>query len=283
MKLWVVGADGLVGSHLKQWAHVASKRSDADIGNLHSLYAFAKKLRGITHIVNCAALSHVDQAERRREEAFCANAFGPENLAAVARAMNAKFLHLSTDYVFQGNESAPIVETHPTHPINYYGWTKQEGEKRLLRVLPSSCIVRTSWVFGEGGKNFVAGMLQKLQEPHPLLLTHDQRGRPTYAPDLADTIMRMLDASGVYHFANAGEASKYEFGMAMREEALGLGFPVAASEIIPVPRSFFPESAPRPGYSVFSTAKIESFLQKPIRPWRECLREYLCNVKSKES
>ncbi len=282
MKLWVVGAGGLVGSVLKKFAGVVSFRSDVDIGNLRALHAFAKKLRGITHIVNCVAFSNVDQAELQREEAFCANVFGPENLAAVARALGARLLHISTDYVFKGDGSLPIVEAHPTDPVNYYGWTKQEGEKRVLKVFPEACILRTSWVFGEGGKNFVAGLLKKLQEPNEILLTKDHWGRPTYAPDLAAVILQRLDASGVFHFANAGAASKYEFGLAMRDEALALGLPILSPQITPVSGDAFAGCAPRPRYSVFDTSKIEAVLKTPIRPWRECLREHLCSVKLKE-
>ncbi len=275
MKLWIAGANGLLGSSLKPKADLTSCRKEADIGDLEALRAFASAYRGITHIVNCAAFSLVDFAETEREAAFRANALGPENLAAVAKEIGARLVHISTDYVFQGALRRPLNEADEAVPCNYYGFTKLEGERRVARMLPSACIIRTSWIFGRGGKNFAANLLGLLQEKEEVRLTDDHWNRPTYAPDLADAILQMLDAAGLYQFANAGAANKYEFGLAMREEALAAGIPLAVKRIVPVAGSTFPSPALRPPYSVFDTAKIERKLKGPIRPWREALREYL--------
>lgn len=277
MKLWIPGAGGLLGSALAKKGDLATQRAEADITNLDSLLAFVKHHPGITHIVNCAAQSVVDTAETQREETFRINAIGPENLALIATKIGARFIHISTDYVFGGAQRSPLKETDPTDPCNYYGFTKLEGEKRVQKAMPSACILRTSWIFGRGGKNFVAKLLRLFEEKETVQLTSDQWGRPTYAPDLADVIRRLFNHSGIYQFANQGAVSKYEFGLAMRHEALQLGLPLKVKQILPTPSSTFPLLAERPVYSAFDTAKIEKELNLVIRPWKEALKEFLCS------
>lgn len=279
MKLWVTGANGLLGSVVRKHASYATGHSEADIADLEALRSFATCHPGITHIVNCAAFSLVDLAETHRDEAHKANALGPENLGILATEIGARILHASTDYVFPGTLFRPLKEEDPVQPCSYYGSTKLEGENRLLKVNPDACIIRTSWVFGRGGKNFVARLLQMMQQQEEIRLTNDYWNLPTYAEDLSDAILKMLNASGIYHFANKGAANKYEFGLAMREEAAAAGYKIAASKILPVPGSMFPSPASRPLYSVFDTSKIEKELGA-IRPWREALREYLHDATS---
>ncbi|HSX37630.1 MAG TPA: dTDP-4-dehydrorhamnose reductase [Chlamydiales bacterium] len=276
MKLWITGAAGLVGSSLKKYAHLATDKHEADISSLESLRSFVYKNRGITHIVNCAAFSLVDLAETHRKEAFRANAEGPENLGILANEMGARVIHLSTDYVFPGHYKHPLKEDDPTDPGSYYGLTKLEGEQRLVQVHQNACIIRPSWIFGRGGKNFVAKLLEMFREKEEIRLTDDQWGRPTFAPDLTQIILKMLDASGIYHFANRGAANKYEFGCAMLKKANEMGFPITTKKIVPVPASTFPSPAIRPAYSVFDTSKIEKYLDVAIRPWEEALGEHLC-------
>lgn len=276
----MTGADGLLGSVLRKHASYSTGRREADISDLEALRAFASSHAGITHIVNCAAFSLVDLAESRREEAHRANALGPEHLGILAAEIGARILHISTDYVFPGTLFRPLKEDDPVLPCSHYGSTKLEGELRLLKVNPEACIIRTSWIFGRGGKNFVAKLLEMIQAQEEIRLTDDCWNLPTYAPDLAAAILKMLDASGIYHFANSGAANKYEFGLAMREEAEAIGYKIAARRILPVPGSTFPSPASRPVYSVFDLSKIEKRLGGPIRPWREALREYLHDAAS---
>jgi dTDP-4-dehydrorhamnose reductase len=263
---------------MKQYAQLATTKQDADIADLASLRCFARRNPGITHIVNCAAFSLVDLAEKENLQALQANAVGPENLGIVASEIGARIVHISTDYVFRGDLHRPLKETDPVDPCNYYGMTKLQGERNLLKACPSACIIRTSWIFGEGGKNFVAKLLQFLLEKEEIQLTHDHWNCPTFVKDLAKAVFGMLNASGVFHFSNRGAATKYEFGLAMREEAMAAGFPIAAKRILPVPGSTFPSPAKRPVYSAFDTSKIESLLGYPIRSWREALSDYLRDV-----
>lgn len=276
MKLWVVGADGLLGSALKKHADLATGKKEVDISDLEALRLFAQNHPGITHIINAAAFSLVDLAETNRELAFKANVLGPENLGRLAAEIRAQMVHVSTDYVFSGDVHRPLKEEDPTEPCNYYGWTKLEGEKRLLRTHPTACIVRTSWIFGFGGKNFVSKLLQLfLETDEEIQLTNDHWNRPTSASDLTSALLNLRNASGIFHFANEGIATKYEFGSAMREEAEALGFPITAKRIAAVPGSTFLSPAKRPVYSGFDTSKVEKYLGQPIRHWREALREYL--------
>ncbi len=274
MKLWVPGANGLVGKALlKESEAIGTGHAEVDIGDRSAVWSFVQK-NEITHIVNCAAYSLVDLSETHRKEAFMANAIGPENLAWAAKKAGAEFVHISTDYVFEGRGKTPLRETDPAAPLSYYGKTKLEGEQRVLEMLPSAAVVRTSWVFGAGGKNFVSKMMQLLREEKEIRLTGDQWGRPTYAPDLAKILLQMFGRAGVYHFANVGVASKYTFGLAMKEEALRMGIP-AEARLIETPGSAFPSPCQRPVYSAFDTAKIERELKIKPRSWQSALKEFM--------
>jgi dTDP-4-dehydrorhamnose reductase len=239
-----------------------------DIGRWSEVEAFIKSHPGITHIVNCAAFTQVDAAEERREEAFLTNAVGPENLLRTG----CKLIHISTDYVFPGAVKEEQTEEGSVAPCNYYGETKLEGERR---VLPGgACVIRTSWVFGNGGHSFVAKLWRMMQTEAEIRLTDDQWSKFTYAPDLANAILLMLNQTGLYQYANSGVASRYEFGVAMLEEAKALGLPVRVERILPVPGSMFPTPCKRPAYSAMDTGKIAPFVM--IRHWKEALREFLC-------
>jgi len=276
MLLWITGSKGLLGSALRAKCKTALQfletGREIDIADREKVLEFTKKNPGITHIINCAAFSEVDAAEDMRDEAYRTNALGPENLANVAREIGAKLVHISTDYVFSGKLRRPLTEKDPVGPCSYYGSTKLEGEERALAL--SACVIRTSWIFGEGGKNFVSKLLKMFQSQKEIRLTDDQWGRFTYAPDLAEAILQMLDYTGLYQFANAGVATRYEFGLAMREEAFLMGYPIMTEALIPVPCAAFKTPTERPVYSALDTTKIEPYV--PIRHWREALKDFLC-------
>ncbi len=273
MTLWLLGANGLVGSALKASINCLASGREVDIGKLEDLRAFVRKFPGITGIVNGAAYTNVNGAETHREEAFLTNAVGPENLGIVAQEIGAQLLHISSDYVFPGDGNTPLKESDPTGPCNYYAYTKLEGEKRLSAVCPDCAILRVSWVFGQGGKNFVSQLLHNLRTQQELQVVFDQWSRYTYAPDLALVILQLLGHSGVYHFANEGVTTKYEFALAMREEAEKLGMHIVTDKIIPVSGAQFPSPCKRPIYTPLDTTKIEKMIK--IRSWREALQDYL--------
>ncbi len=271
MKIWVCGAEGLLGKTIK--AEVRSTKEQADITSLDSLNMFASNHSGITHIINASGYSLVDLAEQNRNTAFQVNAMGPENLARIAADIGAKVIHISTDYVFPGNISRPLHEKDPVDPVNYYGETKLEGEARLLAIAPNSCILRTSALFGNGGKNFIAKILKMFQEKEEIFLANDQINSPTYVVDLSKTILNMLNFSGIYHFANQGVATKFDFGYEIFQFMRAQKIAMKTKFIHSVPSSHFPSLCPRPAYTVFDTSKIQKMI--PIRNWKEALHDFL--------
>lgn len=283
MKIWVLGAGGLLGSAFTKIAKVLGidcltpSRSEVDVGDFVSLETFIEAHPKVTHIVNCSAFSLVDLAETKRQEAWLANALGPENLGKIANQVQAKIIHISTDYVFAGDLQRPVCEDDPILPLNYYGKTKREGEIRLLDMKSDACIIRTSSIFGFGGKNFASKLLNLFKTEKEILLSNDQWVRPTYAKDLSLAILKICHSfqGGIYHFANAGVATKFEFGCKMREILEQMQIPLTVQSLKEVPSSTFASPCKRPVFSVFDTAKIEKTFQIGIRSWEEALQEFL--------
>ncbi len=280
MKLWITGAKGLLGSLLvklcekRKLAYVATGR-EIDITQTDQVRSFAKH-QTPTHIINCAAYTAVDLAEKEKEKAFQVNATGAENLARVANEQKMALLQLSTNFIFDGTSQTPYKENAAPNPVNVYGQSKWEGEKRVLKAHPEACIIRTSWLFGLGGKNFVSSILQIMQKERSLRTASDQSGKPTYALDLAHACLDLLDEKGVFHFANQDALSRYEIACSIREHARKKGIPIQCEEIIPVSSSEFPAAAIRPAHAVLATDKVEALVK--VRNWETVLTEYLNNV-----
>ena len=283
MKLWITGSLGLVGTALQKRCanesieYVATSRAEADISSLQHIKKFLHSPAGkdVTHIVNCAAYTNVDLAEKEPDMAHRINAVGPENLGAVAHQFDLKVLHLSSDYVFGLAGDRPFTETDPCEPASVYAKTKYEGESELLDVYPQACILRTSWVFGQGGKNFVSAILSKIQKEEKISVISDQRNRLTYVDDLSEAVLSLLCHSGIFHFANHGETSRFDVARHMVQAAQERGLPVACREVLAVNSSAFPQLAKRPSYSALDTTKIESLLGIFPRPWEIALKEFI--------
>lgn len=266
---------------------------ELDVSDSHAVDAFARRERP-THVVNATGYTRVDDAETAEAPAHATNALGAENLGRAALEAGARYVHISTDYVFDGSATAPYREDAATHPQSAYGRSKLAGEQRVL-ALPDAgeraYVVRTSWLFGEHGKNFVETMLGLLASRDELRVVADQVGRPTYTRDLAGALLELAGvggsnvprAPGIYHFANAGMTSWHGFTTTIRELALELGFPVRARTVVPVTSAEFPRPAPRPAYSVLDTARIESALGAAPRHFDAALRDYLSNLKNPQT
>jgi dTDP-4-dehydrorhamnose reductase len=227
-------------------------------------------------MINCAAYTAVDLAEKEKERAFEVNALGPENLAKVAKERGFSLIHLSTNYIFDGKRDLPYNENDRANPLGVYGASKWEGEKRVLDLYPSACVVRTSWLFGNGGKNFVSSLLHTLKTEKVVQAAVDQTGRITYARDLAEAILFLLPAKGVFHFANRGALSRYEIACRVKEAAEKKGVLIKTEEIIPVEVRVFSSPAPRPDRAVLATDKIEE--RFAIRAWQPAFEEYLNEI-----
>lgn len=284
MKIWITGARGMLGTTLCQLLEqrnipfVGTDRT-VDITSKNSLESFFDHHRDITHIINCAAYAKVDLAEKEEKQAHAINAKGIQNLGELAHQHNLFLTHFSTDYVFGGESNRPYQEESPCTPIGVYAKTKHQGEINLLEAHPSSCIIRTSWLFGLNGKNFVSTMLTLMQNQKILRIVSDQIGRPTYCLDLAEAALALLGKEGTYHFSNRGVTSWYEFALQIAKEGQRLGYPIVVDEIIPITTASYPTPAKRPAYSVLDTTKIEQILDWEPRRWQEALADYLHKTK----
>lgn len=275
----------MLGSHFKrllaqrQIPFVANDSKEVNITDLDCVSEFVR-VQKISHIVNCAAYTQVDKAETEQKQAYLVNAMGPHNLGIAGRRHGARVLHFSTDYVFDGKGHTPYSEDHYCTPMSAYGMSKLAGEIKLLDEHHHSCVIRTSWLFGIPGKNFVETMLRLMNEKEQLRIVYDQIGRPTYCQDLAEVALEVLDEEGIFHFANAFETSWFQFAKEIHRQAKELGFPMIVKTFEPIPTHEYPTVAKRPAYSALNTKKIEGHLGKAPRPWQEALYDYLVNLKN---
>ena len=221
------------------------------------------------YCINAAAYTAVDKAETDQEQAYAINANGTGYLSAACAKNGARFIHVSTDYVFNGSSAQPYKETDPTDPINVYGASKLKGEELSLQHNPDTIIIRTAWVYSESGNNFVKTMLRLMKERPALNVVNDQVGAPTYAADLAAAILQIIDKGqwqpGIYHYSNQGRISWYDFAVAIRNHS-GL-----TCEVHPIPSTQYPTPAKRPSFSLLNTEKIQSAFRLQIPAWEESL------------
>ena len=270
----IAGAGGMLGRELRTVLSGrdvrALTRAELDVTDA---VAVAEAASGVDVVINAAAYTAVDDAETHEREAFAINATGAGNLARAAADAGARLVHVSTDYVFAGDASSPYPEDAPLAPISAYGRTKAEGERLVAAAHPSPYIVRTAWLYGAHGGNFVSTMLRLAAERETVSVVDDQRGQPTWARDLARSMVRLLDAdapAGIYHGTSSGETSWFGLARAVFADA-GLD----PERVLPTTAAAFPRPAPRPSYSVLGHAAWERAGLEPIRDWREALHEAL--------
>jgi dTDP-4-dehydrorhamnose reductase len=280
----VTGANGQVGQSIRLLSDLYPDvkfsfltKDDLSISDKSSLNLFFQSQKP-TILINCAAYTAVDKAETEQDLALDINSTAVETLAGICKEFNTRFVHISTDYVFDGNASSPYKESDPTNPVNFYGFTKLQGEKLALAVNPDSVIVRTSWVYAPYGKNFVKTMLKLMQDRTELNVVGDQFGSPTYAPDLAEALLKIAFSNhiipGVYHFSNDGIISWFDFATAIAEISH------SSCKVNAITTAQYPTPAKRPSYSGLNKSKIQSNYSIQLKPWRDSLRDCIQMLKA---
>ncbi|PIF06524.1 MAG: dTDP-4-dehydrorhamnose reductase [Draconibacterium sp.] len=287
MKILVTGAYGQLGNEIeaiskdfKQWKFVFTDVDKLDITDETAVGRLIENEQP-DFLVNCAAYTGVDKAETDKEAAFKVNTLAPRILARQTKKVNARMIHISTDYVFNGKGFRPYSETDATMPLGVYGKTKLEGEQNCLRENHQAIIIRTSWLYSAYGNNFVKTMLRLGNERDKLNVVFDQVGSPTYAGDLALIVLEIIHRTeiesdsfipGIYHYSNEGVASWYDFAKAIFE------FSGLQCDVFPVLSEAFPTVAKRPNYSVLDKTKIKTTFHCTIPYWKESLRRCIQKI-----
>jgi len=279
--IWLIGNKGMLGTELSNLLSargISFVGTDCEVSILdpEALASFAQG-KGITCIINCAAYTAVDKAETEEALALRLNAEGPENIGRLASAIGARVIHVSTDYVFDGNGTSPYKETDPVNPASAYGRTKATGEARLVAACPTAIIVRTAWLYGKHGPNFVATMLRLMAEKDELGVVMDQKGTPTWAYDLSVALVTLAQdgsaCAGPYHFTNDGQTTWYDFAVEIQRLGKELGILSRDCRVKPLTTAEYGSKTRRPAYSVLSKDRIKA-QGIPVPAWQDSLRQY---------
>jgi len=277
MRVTLFGASGLLGQELVQELKTESltalSSKDADLRDHQRVRDVIRESRP-EWIILAAAYTDVDGCESNRDLAFAVNCEGAVNVAQAAREAGSRLLFLSTDYVFDGGKRSPYEIADSRNPTSVYGDSKARAEERLLEILPDVCIVRTSWLFGHGGKCFPATILKLASTRPEIPVVNDQRGSPTFTRDLASALLRLCRAAarGIAHATNAGNCTWYEFATEIVKVS------GSAAKVKPVTTAEFPRPAQRPAYSVLSPDSLHAYnIHMP--DWQDALRRYLASAR----
>lgn len=279
MKILVLGHKGMLGSDLVSILGVSHDVTGKDIEDFD--ISSARDCRGIILesgadiVVNAAAYTDVDGCESNREECFSVNAEGAKNVALICKDRGIKNVHFSTDYVFDGEKGSPYIEEDVCNPLNVYGESKLKGELYLRNILDNYILLRTAWLYGKNGNNFVKTILKKAGSVNKLKVVDDQIGSPTCTIDLASAVKVLIegDYSGIFHVTNSGESSWYEFAVRILEYA-----GITDIKVEPIKSDGLVRKAVRPRYSVLSCRKFFNETKVPLRSWQKALSDYISRM-----
>lgn len=279
IKALVTGGNGQLAQSLKDVVNHQDELDvdfqdlpDLDITNKQQLESYFSN-NELDYCINCAAYTAVDLAEEQSELAYAVNAEGPKNIAMLCLKYNIKLIHISTDFVFDGQQRTPYSETDAPNPLSVYGASKLQGERNVQDVMENYFIVRTSWLYSEYGKNFMKTMLKLSETRDQISVVSDQIGSPTYAGDLAEGLIKIVLSSsisyGIYHYSNGGIVSWYDFAVEIFKQ---LGKTI---EVKPIKTKDYPTAAKRPKYSVLDTTKIKNNFDYTIKDWQVSLNKII--------
>ncbi len=285
IKILITGAKGQLGTDIfnlseryAEWQFKFIDIDELDISSTPDTVNFFISQR-FDFIVNCAAYTAVDKAESEKESAFAVNTSAVKNLIESIKHHNTRFIHISTDYVFDGSGSTPYSEDNPTNPQTVYGHSKRDGE-RVVLAFNKGMVIRTAWLYSSHGHNFVKSIINKGRELKELKVVNDQIGSPTYSKHLAEAVLKIIEADvnnkisfipGIFNFTNSGSCSWYDFAVEIVNKTK------ISCNVFPVKSTEYPQVAKRPSYSVLSLEKIKSLYKLNIPNWKvglsECLEE----------
>jgi dTDP-4-dehydrorhamnose reductase len=280
MKILLLGHRGMLGSDL--FINLAGKHEikglDKDEIDLVSLSECQKAIRENAPdiVINAAAYTDVDGCEKAKDECFNVNAEAVKNIAEACRDKKIRIVHFSTDYVFDGNSNEPYKENSPCNPINVYGASKLAGERYLQKLSDNYILIRTEWLYGKNGKNFVRTILGKAQTVNKLEVVDDQIGSPTYTKDLVAAVSLLIERNitGIFHITNRGSCSWFQFTEKILQEA-----EIKGVQVLPIKSDSLTRPAKRPHYSVLSMQKFIQATGKIMQPWQLGLQDYLKDMK----
>lgn len=292
MKVLITGAKGQLGKQItnilrngqseigklpKEYENVEIIGVDVDVLDITDINAVRSYLTDVKPeiIINCAAYTNVDACESNEDLAFKINALGPRNLAIISNEVNAKLVHVSTDYVFSGEGTVPFKEYDETIPVSAYGKTKLAGEKFVREIADKYYIIRTAWLYGYEGSNFVYTIIKAGKEKGNLTVVDDQRGNPTNAEDLAHHMLKVAvtEEYGTYHCTGTGECSWYDFASKIIE------FSNIDCKVDPVTSNDYVRAAKRPSYSSLDNMMLRVTVGDEMRKWEDALKVFLNNKK----
>ncbi len=287
MKVLVTGKGGQLAWELEQtvpagYELISLSAEELDITQSEKIKETITKYQPDV-VINAAAYTAVDKAESDQEVAYAVNETGAKNLAIACKEQGCRLLHVSTDFVFDGTNCTPYQTNHTPNPINVYGASKLAGDIAVSEILPSAVIVRTAWVYSSHGNNFVKSMLRLMLDKPQLGIVFDQIGTPTWAKGLALWLWAIIgkpEASGMFHWTDAGVASWYDFAVAIQELAIEKGMLTKAIPISPIPASQYPTPAKRPAFSVIDKSSSEQASDLQTIHWRKQLSRMLDELKN---
>lgn len=286
--IWLIGNKGMLGSDVEtslkehNREYVASDL-DVDITDYDCVEKYCSD-KDIEWVINCSAYTNVDKAEDEEGKATLINGVGVKNIAKISKKKNAKLIHISTDYVFDGNKKdKPYTENDITNPIGAYGRSKLKGEQEIIKESDEYFIIRIAWLFGVHGKNFVYTMLRLFNEKDQVNIVSDQKGSPTYTKSVAEIILKIIQNNsndyGIYHFTNKGLTTWYDFALNIYELGRKYGLINKETKILPITTEQYPTKAKRPQYSYLSKDKIEKTFNHDIIHWKTALEDFMKQVK----